>query len=1132
VSAAETTTPADAGVSDLTPEQAAAVAARDRDVFCEAGAGTGKTRVLVRRYCEAVADDGVEIERILAITFTERAGAELRGRVRAELMSRSREAGDAARRRELATLARATERSWVMTIHAFCRRLLAAHPLAAGLDPRFRVLDEAEAGRLRARAIADALAAVTDGADQAVARALAAYRPWRIGDMAVALHERLRNQGMSSPRLPELPDPVRSTKPGDEETPALSPTELEAAHGARAALEALVEEFGSRYSRLKQERSALDFADLELEALDLLRNSEPVRAQWRGRFAHVMVDEFQDTNRVQLDLVDSLRGPETRVFVVGDEQQSIYRFRNADLEVFRAERARAAADPGTDLLPLRGNFRSTASILQTVNAVGTALIESYAPLAGGSAEPPVPAELLLTNDGQGRDAVKWADLAEELDPPAAERTAAYVAEARNLAAHLRRLVDSEEIERGETVVLLRAFTHVDAYHEALERFGLDPYVVGGRGYWSQQQVEDLIRLLGVISNPLDDEMLFGALACPAVGVGPDTLWLLRRAIGQGGHVWPLVEWRYGGSGREPAELETEWLDAISAEDAMALERFCSRLANLRAAAPVTPIESLVERAMDAFDYDLELLARRDGAGRMANVRKLMRLAREFEGHDGRDLAGFLAAAEASTVRNEREGMAPVTAEGHDGVRIMTVHAAKGLEFGVVAVPDLQRGLSKGHRNGDLAIAGDAAGPARFGMRLAFPSSESVGLWELHDLHAEESTKESEEGARLVYVAATRAKRRLILSGTFKDSDLEVPDEEKHGDSPLRRLLPALTATGWSGGNQELANPPLSIQVTAPGEEQARELSARPDPVPRAGRAEPEGEPVHLPPPESRLVPVGHLSYSSLADYERCGYRFYAERVLGLAPGALGFSDAAADEELTADLDELSDLPEEDRRSAEHRSRSLAFGNAVHAALEWSARNRWSEPRPEWLEALVAGAGAGALERAQRLIAGWLGSPLLDELRGAAARPEVPFALPLGGTVVRGKIDLLAQTSAGPVVVDFKTDAIGGDGVAGPGEHYRVQRELYALVAAAASGGDERPVRAIHLFLEAPGEPVETPMGPLEIAAARDRLAELVGRMRAGDYTPTEAPTRQVCSGCPAAWNLCPHPAWHPQREGL
>ena len=184
-----------------TAEQAAAIAARDRDAFLEAGAGTGKTTVLVDRYCAAAAEDGVEVDRILAFTFTERAAAEMRTRVRRELTARARarrEAGDSARADELLRAARATERAWVMTIHAFCRRLLAAHPLAAGLDPRFRVLDAAEASRLQSRAADAALDDLLAADDERVARVAAAYQPWRIIAMVLGAHERLRSQGMSA----------------------------------------------------------------------------------------------------------------------------------------------------------------------------------------------------------------------------------------------------------------------------------------------------------------------------------------------------------------------------------------------------------------------------------------------------------------------------------------------------------------------------------------------------------------------------------------------------------------------------------------------------------------------------------------------------------------------------------------------------------------------------------------------------------------------------------------------------------------------------------------------------------------------------------------------------------------------
>ena len=212
----------------LTPEQLGAITSRDSDVFCEAGAGTGKTRVLVERYCDAVEDDGVGPEAILAFTFTERAAAELRTRIRRELTARAavaRARGDKQLETQLRRAARETERAWVTTIHGFCRRLLGGHPVAAGIDPRFRVLDEGEAARLRRLARDQALDDVLrDGGPETV-ETIAAYRPWRFGEMAIAAHGRLRSQGMAAPRLPAAPDPVRSAKEGEEDTPQLTPAE-------------------------------------------------------------------------------------------------------------------------------------------------------------------------------------------------------------------------------------------------------------------------------------------------------------------------------------------------------------------------------------------------------------------------------------------------------------------------------------------------------------------------------------------------------------------------------------------------------------------------------------------------------------------------------------------------------------------------------------------------------------------------------------------------------------------------------------------------------------------------------------------------------------------------------------------
>ncbi len=840
-----------------TTEQRAAIEARSGDVFTEAGAGTGKTRVLVERYCEAVTEDGVGPDAILAFTFTERAAGELRERIRRQLIATSRaafDAGEPERAREIAGAAREGERAWITTIHGFCRRLLATHPVAARMDPRFRVLDEFEAARLGEVAFAAALEEIVEASDEAAARFAAGFHLPRLRDAVRVAHERLRSQGVDPPRLPDPGGPVRSVKSSGETT-ELTGAEAALATDGFAALRSLLDSYHGHYERLKAERSGADFEDLELRALELLQSPGTVRAAWRERFEHLMVDEFQDTNGVQLALIDALRGPQTRLFVVGDEFQSIYRFRHADLEVFRGRRRAASHDQGTVERPLRGNFRSSPQVLAAVNFAGSALLGDFTPLeAGREASGEQETELLLTDVSDERPGrpTGWRAEGIELDPPDGEGSPAYVAEARFLAHRLRELADAG-VPRGDMVVLLRAFTHVDAYEEALERAGLAPYVVGGRGYWSQQQVEDALRLLGVVANPLDDELLFGALASPACGVSPDALWLLRQAArgpnGGAWHVWPTVE-------------AGEWPPTLPAEDAQRLGRFREILDRLRNEAPLLSLDSLIDRTISAFDYDLALLARPGGRRRMANVRKLMRLAAEYEEHEGRDLRGFLAYAEERTLRDDREGMAAVRVEGHDGVRVMTVHAAKGLEFPVVAVADLGRGLGAGGSDGDVAIGRIEADPqatgaarreagarARFGMRLPIAAAESLRLWELVELCQEERRAEIEEACRLVYVAVSRAQDRLVLSGTFRSSDLEAPEETKPASSALKLLLPALGGRGWAGGEGSVelerapaigggpsqgSQPRLAVRVQEPSPERAAELR-RTDALAHPGR---------------------------------------------------------------------------------------------------------------------------------------------------------------------------------------------------------------------------------------------------------------------------------------------------------
>jgi ATP-dependent exoDNAse (exonuclease V) beta subunit len=1175
-----------------TPEQAAAIAARGEDVLLEAGAGTGKTGVMVERYCRLLCDSGLSPDAVLAFTFTDKAAAELRQRIRAELARRA-ERGSERAAKVLAGIGGA----WVTTIHGFCNRVLAAHPVAAGVDPGFRVLDAPETGRAAREAFDDALVEFLKAGDPAREETVAAFDVEGLRGMIAGVHAELRSRGVAEPRLPEPPRPdpeaaiaraieaageclaeleekngkrieaerelleralARLSAPGpvpelDELRALATGSRAKTLASYREAIEAaisrvaeagegavayahlaeLLQLFSTRFAAAKERRAGIDFEDLQILAARLLERAE-IGEHYRSRFRQILVDEFQDTNRLQLRLIEALHGPKTELVAVGDELQSIYGFRHADLEVFRRRREEVERRADAELMRLSGNFRSRPEVVGAVNLLGEALLgEGYRPLRVGAvpaepsaAEPAV--ELLLT----ARDG--WDGEGIELEPAIDGATPLNcLAEARFVAERLRQLAEAG-VPRGEMVVLLRAFTHLDAYEDSLERAGLRPYVVGGRGYWSQQQVADVSALLAVLANPLDDHALFGALASPACGAAPDTLWLLRAAAGKRRHVWPAVE-QVAGTG--DSELtEPERLEAIPEAERELLRTFAGRVAALRERASRLPLPALIEAAVTETGYDLAVLSRPTGEARFANVRKLARLAAEFESREGRDLRGFLDFL-AARAEGEAEAQAATAAEGHDGVRIMTVHNAKGLEFEVVAVPDLARSLLAGGR-APLLVLGREDEP-RVGLQLRRLGTAAINLYDYGALCEEARERDSEEGLRLFHVAATRAKQRLILSGVVKPE----PGRETKSSTPVvERLVDALGVPRDADSVVPVAPPAprpgleatfepsqIAVRANLPTPERAAELRAL------RRREASERELGEGPPPlverDPPIVPSRPLSYTAISAYKECPYRFYMERVLGLA--------------------RTEHRPEVEGEASAREERT-ARGAAVHALLEWSQGHGWAEPSEELAlrHAAAVGLGAGTpspdtsrqwldvecLERESPppQLAGellepvqkWIDSPLREQItdEGTRVRAEVPLLLGVGGTVLRGSIDLLVEREgAPPLVVDYKTDRLGG---AEPGERagrYEVQRSIYALAVAEAL--DAAEVEVAYVFLERPDAPVVTTVGPAEMVAARGALEETIGQIGRGEF-PVASPEERswdLCRGCPALRGLCSGP---------
>src|SRR5262249_10775932 len=272
-------------------------------------------------------------------------------------------------------------------------------------------------------------------------------------------------------------------------------------------------------------------------------------------------------------------------------------------------------------------------------------------------------------------------------------------------------------------------------------------------------------LLATIANPLDDRALFGALASPACGVTPDSLWLLRAAAGPRRSVWPAIELLAGT--RETELLDPEALGSIDDGDRELLIGVAGRLADLRFRSRSLPLPALIDAAVTATGYDLAVLMRAAGEARFANVRKLMRLAAEFESSEGRDLRGLLdfLAARADA---DADAQAATALEGHDGVRIMTIHSAKGLEFGVVAIPHLSRGLLPPPRAPLLTVGREPEAP-RVGMQLRRLGARGVDLYAQRELSDDAQRRDAEEELRLFHVGATRARERLLLSGVVGPS---------------------------------------------------------------------------------------------------------------------------------------------------------------------------------------------------------------------------------------------------------------------------------------------------------------------------------------------------------------------------
>lgn len=499
------------------------------------------------------------------------------------------------------------------------------------------------------------------------------------------------------------------------------------------ALACLYREILDGFQKAKRRQSAVDFEDLLSLARRLVRNAE-VRESVRRRCRWFLVDEFQDTNRLQWEILQPLIGDKGSFFAVGDAKQSIYRFRDADVAVFRE--VQDWVEKRGRLVDMPQNYRSLPDLVDFNNRVFSKLFAASLPFEASHQQ--MEACRPIVEGGRGSVEVLLRDAGSANSQPDSEAAAAWIAK------HL------EEGRRhaGEIAILLRTRTRLKEYERTLQEAGIPFQTVGGIGFYERQEVVDLINVLNFLANPRHDAALLGALRSPVLNISDEDLYLISR--GEGSTLWEKLK-----AGAGPGAAENRRFAASS------LRRW---LENRQ----TETLGELLTGIVRDTGYLETLSASRRSVQNLANVDKFIQTARQFESAQRRDLREFLRFLEALVESEAAEAEGAVRGPALDCVRIYTIHGAKGLQFPVVVLPELGAPLSAAPRDRYLCetLSCNSRERTFVGFKIRNPSDayEELSHPVFRMLNRLDEYRQTAEEKRLLYVACTRAEDRLVLIG--------------------------------------------------------------------------------------------------------------------------------------------------------------------------------------------------------------------------------------------------------------------------------------------------------------------------------------------------------------------------------
>lgn len=1119
-----------------TPEQALAINTIKSNVSLLAGAGSGKTYVLMKRFVQILrADLSVNPTNIVAITFTRKAADEIKGRVRQAVSECVEQAQTDLERLRWQEHLQKVESAPISTIHSLCSRILRDNPVETQLDPEFTILEDFEAQDFFKETLQQYLRKnIKENA--ALRRLVQTYGVNSFVNQVTALGDKLselvREDNLAEPylkakeELPALQQKLfaalreviearealgAKTKGRQTLTEAaglldemqkqlLAPepdcslldasgvvkvsgkalaAELTNLKNLRQELNnvllnakgcdlvqdwlAVLQEFYACLSARKQENNVLFNDDLDLLAIEHLQKNEALRQKYQERYKYIMVDEFQDTNERQRQLIYLLCGNKldgkNNLFIVGDVKQSIYRFRHADVSVFNKVKEDIAQNAGQNL-GMKTNFRSTQSIVESCNTAFCQLMD-------------LPKEeiCLEHHEGANTGGAKVCLLQvpyKSKDDDLGAKEDKWQKEAEAIAAYLQQELPKVEPQLrpgASKAILLRAMTHCEILRQTLQGYGINCVVVKGKGFYEQQEVLDVLNLLAALHNRYASLELAGALRSNYFGLDDATLTQLFWQTENDKPLWDVLQ--AVGSGELQLNLQPE-------QQALAMHA-AERLRSLRQAAALMALPELFAQLWDELKPEFVLSQQENGPSKLANVKKLRRLAQQYCQTKQASLAEWLQNVKDLRASSSKEPAATVQVD--DALQIMTIHNSKGLEFDLVILPQLDKSV-KGDTASIKYLPGKEGEQGLLGIKVPDKEMQLQNSGVYEQAKARDSELEEAESRRLLYVAMTRAQKQLLMVGTVAEEKLPEAIIGLPAAKGWWQQLQAVYEVDWD--KQESSCPwvrllcadALSPAVEQQGEQQQLVL-----------------EPLALAPlPAYAACGRTCFTASALQTYLHCQRQYYYQQVL-----------AVPELEQTVAGEQAHELP------------ASVTGSIVHKALElYNGYNA----EAVFAIALDEFAPGAAATQAKSMFDAYIVNDLYKALPKKQKR-ELEFVQPLQQELAaEGVIDLLAfDEDDNMIIVDYKTGTPPEPDEVKLG--YAYQLALYKDAAEKLYPG-KRVVRAELHFLQNMSV-WQLPLDKSYLQEAVELCEEISGKGEEDDFACI---CNESCAYCHYAY-LCP-----------